>query len=80
MKNQKQLRKEFERNAKELQSKCKHKKSEWMMSEWAPDHIDDFFVKACNLCNKTLEKDYDKEKFKMVKIGNMLKLRLKEIK
>ncbi len=80
MKSHKQLVKEFEKKVNELQSKCKHKKSGWMISEWAPGHIDDFFVKVCNFCNKTLEKDYDKRKFETVKIGNMLKLRLKGTK
>ncbi len=58
MKSRKQLRKEFERKVKELQRKCQHKKSKWMLTEWSLNSIsiENDIVRVCSFCNKTIEK------------------------
>ncbi len=58
MKSYKQLRKEFDEKVKELQKKCQHKKSEWMLTEWSWNSIsiENDIVRVCDFCHKTIEK------------------------
>ena len=54
MKSYKDLKEKFDLDVKNLQERCKHKKSDWFLSRWAPGHFGGD-VKLCLFCNKILE-------------------------
>jgi len=56
MKSYKELKKEFEEKVKELQRRCKHRKSIWVEEWWAFAHSTGCQVRVCNFCNKILER------------------------
>jgi|WetSurMetagenome_2_1015567.scaffolds.fasta_scaffold804508_2 hypothetical protein len=48
------LKREFEKKVLQLQMMCKHNKTEWMDSYWAPGHGGKKIL-LCKRCHKTLE-------------------------
>lgn len=56
MKSYKTLKKEFEKQIKELQKNCKHKNCTWMEYYLAFGHSSGYEVKICNFCNKEVDR------------------------
>lgn len=52
----KQLEREFKRKVKELQKKCKHKRTRWAKEWWALGHPTFHTVRYCLTCNKIVER------------------------
>ena len=55
MKTAEQLKNEYERNLKKLQSECKHPKTDWALEWWAPAHASGREVLSCMVCWKVLK-------------------------
>ena len=52
----KDLIKKHEKEIKQLQKNCKHKKiTDWLSEYWAPGHLTMRQVKICKECNKIVE-------------------------
>jgi len=57
MKSFNELKDEFDKRVSWLQKHCKHEKSSWMISEWAPGHYNGE-VLVCLFCNKVIDKRF----------------------
>ncbi len=51
----KEIRKKCDEEIKKLQEVCDHSENEWMNEYWAPAHSTGRIVRACTICEKTLE-------------------------
>ena len=60
LKTYKELEKEFDRKVKQLQSECKHEKTNVMEHWWAIGHSSGYNVEVCEICNKTIRRIYPK--------------------
>ena len=55
MKTYEELKKEFENDVEELQSKCNHENiSDWRIEYWAFGHVTGWQIKFCYICNKII--------------------------
>ena len=61
MKSFDELKKDFDKRVRVMQSRCRHEKSAWMEEWWALAHSTGYKVKVCEFCKKVLRRAKDRK-------------------